>query len=186
MTDHLHDLPSDAHTVLLTGAKGGVGTSTVAALHALALARAGFSTTLTGASDTELADLAGILGIPTPERPGIDVNAVAGLTPSPTASAYIVIDGGTATAPDVAPTEHYLVTRPCYLALKRALASQRRPDGVVVLLEPERSLTRSDIEDVLGVRVVATMAVQPATARLIDAGLLATQRRGRLPLVWVD
>ena len=78
-------------------------------------------------------------------------------------------------APEIVPTEHYLVTRPCYLALRRALASHRRPHGVVVLLEPERSLTRSDIEDVLGMRVVATMAVQPATARLIDAGLLATQ-----------
>ena len=57
MTHHLHDLPSDAHTVLFSGAKGGVGTSTVAALHALALARAGFPTALTAVSDTQVADL---------------------------------------------------------------------------------------------------------------------------------
>ena len=125
------------------------------------------------------------MGIPTPEGPAIDVNTAAGAAPSPTASPYIVIDGATGPAPEVPATEHYLVIRPCYLALRRALAGERRPRGVVVLVEPERSLTRSDVEDVLGLRVVATMAVEPATARLIDAGLLAAQRPRRLPLVWV-
>ena len=126
MTHDLHDLPHDAHTC---GANGGVGTSTVAALHALALARAGYPIVLTAASHTELADLAAILGIPTPPEPAIDVNAATGLARSPTASPYLVIDGGTGPAPQITPTEHYLVTRPWYLALRRALASDRRPRG---------------------------------------------------------
>lgn len=43
----------DARRVIFSGAKGGVGTSTVAVLHALALARAGHPTTLTAAHEFE-------------------------------------------------------------------------------------------------------------------------------------
>ncbi len=125
-----------------------------------------------------------MLGTPTPEEGPIDVNALAALPPSPTAAPHVVIDGATSAGEEITPSEHYLVTRPCYLALRRALVSDRRPHGIVLLVEPERSLTRADIEDVLGVPVVATMPVHPATARLIDAGLLATQPPRRLPLVW--
>ena len=67
MTHHLQQHPDDARTVLFTGAKGGVGTSTVAVLHALALARAGFPTTLTAADGAHIADLAAVLGVPTPQ-----------------------------------------------------------------------------------------------------------------------
>ncbi len=155
----------------------------MAVLHALALARAGFPTTLAAAHEAHVADLAALLAVPAPEEGLIDVNAVGALPASPTPSPYVVIDGGTAgTQQEITPSEHYLVTRPCYLALMRAL--DRRPQGIVLLVEPERSLTRADIEDVLGLPVLATMPVHPATARLIDAGLLATQPPRRLPLVW--
>jgi hypothetical protein len=65
-----------------------------------------------------------------------------------------------------------LVLRPCYLALRRALAAPVRPSGVVLVIEPNRSLGRRDVEDVLGVPVRAEIALDDAVARAVDAGLL--------------
>lgn len=70
-----------------------------------------------------------------------------------------------------------LVIRPCYLALRRALAAPLRPSGVVLVSEPERSLGRRDVEAVLGVPVRAEVPWEAAVARRVDAGLLA----GSLP-----
>lgn len=68
-----------------------------------------------------------------------------------------------------------LVLRPCYLALRRALAAPVRPSGVILVTEPGRSLASRDIEDVLGVPVRAEVAWDPAVARSVDAGLLASR-----------
>lgn len=65
-----------------------------------------------------------------------------------------------------------LVLRPCYLALRRALAAPIRPSGVVLVEEPERTLCRRDVEDVLGVPVRAVVSWDAAVARSVDAGLL--------------
>ncbi|MDP9072524.1 MAG: hypothetical protein M3N68_14820 [Actinomycetota bacterium] len=70
-----------------------------------------------------------------------------------------------------------LVLRPCYLALRRALAAPLRPSGVILVDEPGRSLGRGDVEEVLGVPVRARVAWDPTVARCVDAGLLA----GRVP-----
>lgn len=70
-----------------------------------------------------------------------------------------------------------LVLRPCYLALRRALAVAIRPSGVILVREEGRSLGRRDVEDVLGVPVRAEIAWDAAIARHVDAGLLA----GHLP-----
>ncbi len=66
-----------------------------------------------------------------------------------------------------------LVTRPCYLALRRAARSNVAADGVVLIREPGRSLDRSDVEGLLATPVVAEIDVDPAVARAVDAGLLA-------------
>jgi MinD superfamily P-loop ATPase len=68
-----------------------------------------------------------------------------------------------------------LVTRPCFLALRRALATPLRPSAVVLVHEPGRSLGRRDVQERLGVEVVAEVAVDPAIARAVDAGLLAAR-----------
>ena len=47
-----------------------------------------------------------------------------------------------------------------------------RPSGVVLLAEPGRALTRADVAEVVGVPVVAEVALDPAVARAVDAGLL--------------
>lgn len=68
-----------------------------------------------------------------------------------------------------------LVTRACYLALRRTVASPVRPTGVVLVTEAGRALTRSDCERAIGAPVVATVAVDPDTARAVDAGMLRTR-----------
>ena len=65
-----------------------------------------------------------------------------------------------------------LVMRPCYLALRRALAAPVRPSGVILVAEPGRSLARRDVEAVLGVPVRAEVAWDARIARSVDAGLL--------------
>jgi len=74
-----------------------------------------------------------------------------------------------------ASTVSLLVLRPCYLALRRALAAPVRPSGVVVVEEPRRSLDVCDIEGVLGVPVHAVVPWDDGIARAVDAGLLGAR-----------
>ncbi|MGZ4695701.1 MAG: nucleotide-binding protein [Acidimicrobiales bacterium] len=76
-----------------------------------------------------------------------------------------------------AATSSLLVTRPCYLSLRRVVAAPLRPTGVVLVVEPGRALGRDDVEQIVGVPVVAEVLVDSAVARAVDAGLLV----GRLP-----
>lgn len=72
-----------------------------------------------------------------------------------------------------------LVTRPCYLALRRATAVAHRPTGVVLVREPGRVLGRADVERVVGAPVISEVEVDPAVARAVDAGLLTTPQLPR-------
>jgi Flp pilus assembly CpaE family ATPase len=90
-----------------------------------------------------------------------------------------VVDCGSAMSPLTAEvieaaTRSLLVVRPCYLALRRAIGAPR-PSAVVLVAERERTLSAADVEDVLGVPVVATVDWDPTIARAVDAGLLATR-----------
>jgi hypothetical protein len=89
----------------------------------------------------------------------------------------VVVDCGPAGAPGGVAVAglaglSLLVLRPCSLALRRALASPLRPSAVVLVREPQRSLSRRDVEDVLGVPVRAEIAYDPGVAQAVDAGLL--------------
>jgi hypothetical protein len=185
-------------------AKGGSGTTVVAA--ALALA---------GRAESLLVDLDGelpaVLGLPEPTGQGISdwlasdavapavldlalaVDRTTSLVPRGTAGVdlasprwpeliawldargHVVIDAGT-TPPHselVQPgVRSLLVTRGCYLALRRAVASAARPHGIVLVAEPGRSLRRREVEQSIGAPVVATVSLDPAVARAVDAGLL--------------
>jgi hypothetical protein len=77
-------------------------------------------------------------------------------------------------------THSLLVVRPCYLALRRAVAMSFRPSGVVVVHEEGRALEPDDIGDVLGVPVVAVVQHDPAIGRVVDAGLLGSRMPGAL------
>ena len=93
----------------------------------------------------------------------------------------VVIDCGLISASPVAAvlagaaTHSLLVTRACYLALRRAATATVRPSGVVLVNEPGRALTRADVELVVGAPVRAEIAVDAAVARAVDAGLLAAR-----------
>ena len=67
------------------------------------------------------------------------------------------------------------MTRPCFLALRRMDTVPCRPGGVVLIEEPGRALDRRDVAEVAGAPVVARMGADPAVARAVDAGLLASR-----------
>lgn len=67
-----------------------------------------------------------------------------------------------------------LVTRACYLALRRAQALPT-PDELVLIEEPGRSLRPSDVVGAIGVPLRATVSWDPAVSRAVDAGLLLTR-----------
>ena len=68
-----------------------------------------------------------------------------------------------------------LVTRACYLALRRAVMLDARPTGVVLVDEPGRSLGAVDIANTLHAPVVAQIPYDPQVFRKVDAGLLAAR-----------
>ena len=95
----------------------------------------------------------------------------------------IVIDVGSRPPPAdllAAADERLLVTRACYLSLRDAVAHGVTPTGVVLVDEPGRALRPADIEASIGAPIVSTVLLDPAIARAVDAGLLAS----RLPVGW--
>lgn len=99
----------------------------------------------------------------------------------------VVVDAGLRGGPEqphaalaTAASSSLLVVRPCYLCLRRAVASVVRPTGIVVVDEAERALEASDVQDVVGVEVVAVAGVHPSVARAVDAGLLGARLPSRL------
>lgn len=90
-------------------------------------------------------------------------------------SSNVVIDAGTGCPPQElrdAAQQSLLVTRPCFIAIRRAQRLNIRPTGIVLVDEPGRALTSRDVEHALGVPVVAEVRLDPAVARAVDAGLL--------------
>jgi hypothetical protein len=69
-------------------------------------------------------------------------------------------------------TRSLLVTRACYLGLRRAIDLPVRPSGIILLREQGRTMGRDDVEHVVGAPVVADVPVDPAVARAVDAGVL--------------
>jgi hypothetical protein len=195
-----------AELTVLWAAKGGAGTTTVAA--ALAVATP---------DDTVLIDLDGdlpaVLGIPEPGGDGIadwlattasvdtldslivPIDRTTRLLPRghihsdrhsrrwrdvvvwAASHPHVIVDAGTQPPPaDLHEAgRSVLVTRACYLALRHAVAADDRPDAVILVNEPGRALRAADVERAVGQRVIATVDIDPAVARAIDAGLLAAR-----------
>lgn len=92
---------------------------------------------------------------------------------------YVVVDAGLSPAirPDLLDGAHsLLVTRACYLGLRRVIAAGIRPDGIVMVVESGRALTSSDVARAVGAPVVAEVPWSPAVARAVDAGMLASRQ----------
>jgi len=93
----------------------------------------------------------------------------------------VVVDAGTRRLPvtfvEQCP-QRWLVTRACYLALRRASRLEISPTGVVLVDEPGHALRRRDIELSVRAPIVATVDWDVRVNRSVDAGLLIG---GRLP-----
>jgi hypothetical protein len=90
----------------------------------------------------------------------------------------VVIDAGTGAPPAALVGDgvrSLLVTRNCYLALRRAALASCRPDGVVLVKEPGRALGKRDVEHSVGAPVIASVSIDPAVSRSVDAGLLVSR-----------
>lgn len=92
----------------------------------------------------------------------------------------VVVDAGT--RPDAAAQavvreadRSVLVTRACYLALRRLHGAALAPTEVALVKEPSRALGAGDVTDVVGVPVRTTVPLDPGVARAVDAGLLASR-----------
>jgi len=95
----------------------------------------------------------------------------AGRADSPAARALLEVS-------DVA----FVVVRPCYLALRRAVRSSAlaRASGVVVVDEPQRALSSKDVAEVLDLPVVAgPVACDDRAARRRGCALSPPPRRPR-------
>ena len=70
-----------------------------------------------------------------------------------------------------------VVVRGCYLGLRRAVRHPAITEavGAILIDEHGRSLGKPDVEDVLGIPVLATIAARTSIARAVDAGVLPTR-----------
>ena len=185
--------------------KGGVGTTVVAASLALLLGRrggpgivladlAGDAPAVLGLPEPDSPGLAGWLAagddVPADGLARLEVQASPRLALLPRGPGPLLLDRAAVLAslldrgPEPVATalvegaqRSILVIRPCFLALRRAMASSLRPSEVVVIREPGRTLSRHDVESAVGAPVRAEIEADPAVARAVDSGLMA----GRLP-----
>jgi hypothetical protein len=89
----------------------------------------------------------------------------------------VIIDAGTTFVPEEVRTAVHtvtMVTRACYLSLRRA-THLPKPHNVVVIKEESRALTVNDVSHVLGVPLRAEIPYNPAISRAVDAGLLPSR-----------
>ena len=192
-------------TTIVAGAKGGQGTTTVAASLAVTAARCDRRVVLidTGGDAASILDhppttpaddlAAGLVqarsidGVQLVHLPAdrIDANTVRIVSELAASGADIVIDAGVDPSvvrqfDAVRPRpQRVLVVRPCYLAVRRAAAVPYTPDHIVLVRERLRSLTSDDVERALALPVT-TVDHDPVIARAIDAGLLVTHAHRHL------
>ena len=70
-----------------------------------------------------------------------------------------------------------MVIRPCYLALRRAVADPRLGSSAAAILVEDagRALDADDVAGVLGLPIAGRFPVRPEIARAVDAGVLRDQ-----------
>lgn len=149
-----------------TSCKGGQGVTVTACVFALHLATQQENVVLVGGDDA-----AAVLALPS------SGSGSPRLITDNLYFSYTPVEGATNVLDGACGDVTYLVTRPCYLALRRA-AGYMFPDhykGVIVVREPQRALSDNDIASVTRLPVVATLEVDPIVARAVDAGLLTTR-----------
>jgi hypothetical protein len=96
-------------------------------------------------------------------RPGV---CDLGRLDDPASSAFAEVAGA-----------NVVVVRGCYLGLRRAVRHPSITDavGAILIDEHGRSLGAHDVEDVLGIPVLASIPARTSIARAVDAGVLPTR-----------
>lgn len=150
--------------IQLVSAKGGQGISTTVAI----LAQGFSSEGLTVAVVDNDGDLRSVLGVSYTDdyKTSVSENVTwyaYGFAP---VEDVVIWDN---CRPTVNKYETYVVTRNCYLAVRRNMDVPA--DGVIVIEEPDRALTATDVKMVLSKPIVLTIPVTTVTARKVDAGL---------------
>ena len=161
------------------GARGGQGTSTVAAVAALLLGEIHGRVRLDAGDPAAVAALLGAArAVDRPTRLTPTVELAGLVTRSAAGWSAVVSDVGClasrSVAPDGAVTDHRVgvLRGPCYVALRTLAGANRIPlAGLVLCSEAGRALDRRDVEDIVGLPVLATVDVTPAVARTLDSGL---------------
>lgn len=188
----------------LAGAKGGVGTTTVAAACAVTAAHDGADVLLVDAAgNLGPSDAACALGIPAgvPVAWPTEVRAGAGarlevmraVDPADiaqgiddTAATVVIVDAGTVDRHEALTSAVDLgrwcvVLRESYLDLARLVLTDElghrstSSAGMVIVQEPGRALGPTDLEQTLSLPTVARVAVRANVARSVDAGVLGVR-----------
>ena len=191
--------PSARQVTVCVSAKGGQGCTTIATALAVLAAQSNEPTLLL---DTR-GDAAPTLGVSDPAPAStfidaianavepcdrlrvasvageqIDADAINAISELVAAGHRVIVDTGTDHDVlhrfDPLSPQRLLVTRPCYLALRRAIGVPFVPDHVVLISEHQRCLTGRDVSLALALPVTS-VPYDPAIARAIDAGLLAAR-----------
>ena len=157
--------------------KGGVGSTTTAAM--LALVAHG-PTRLYARTLDERNDLCAALGLPRPAdddtpvpvREGLKIVCGDPLDDDP--FDYTQIISGHAAVTDDDRFCNVLVTRACYLALRKSVDINFSPDHAIVIVEPGRALSARDVKHAVGCEVTE-LVYCPTISRAVDAGLLSTR-----------
>ena len=99
----------------------------------------------------------------------------------------VVVDAGVGASPDwIGPgAVSVLVLRSCYLAVRRA-GVVPGATRVVLIEEPGRALRAADVAGAIGVDPWVRLVADPAVARAVDAGLLATRLPRSLRALRID
>ena len=123
-----------------------------------------------------------------PLAPGVDLVPMGTATPRTRwvelatylerTGATVVIDAGSGPPPVELrrrAERTLLVTRRCYLAVRRAVEARVPVDGIVLIDEPGRALSAEDVATSIGAPILTTVLLDPAIARATDAGLLLSR-----------
>lgn len=92
----------------------------------------------------------------------------------------VVVDGGSRPGTVAAAAirrahRSILVTRACYLAIRRFGELDLAPTEVALVREPQRALGPDDVAAAIGVPIRTRIPIDPGVARAVDSGLLASR-----------
>jgi MinD superfamily P-loop ATPase len=160
------------NTIGVIGARGGQGTSTIAAAVALLVSL----DRPVGLIANDPSDVAAILGISAAVGDdAVDVSNELTVARRPLPGRVNIVDCGSLHHCTTArPAKLVVVLRgPCFLALTSLVTAQLPADcSVVVVREAHRSITAVDVLEATGLPLLAEVPVTERLARIVDAGLL--------------